>query len=199
MSDWKHASALDVYRKESRLACLESPELCIRELPPGGKLLIQARGDPEAIGQAVYPLLGLDLPHEPNTSVAGDFALLWMGPRKWLIILDAAQRRELQLQLEMALSGIPSLISDLSDARVGIEVCGKHARTVLARVCALDLDSCSFGPGQCAQSMLVRIPLLLHRPDGQPVFHLYVDRSLASYAWDWLTDAAHEFILPGVT
>lgn len=199
MSDWKQASALDAYSKGSQPACLESPQLCIRELPPGGKLMLQARGDLEAIGRAVHPVLELDLPREPNTAVAGEFALLWMGPRKWLIILDAAKVPELKPQLEMALSGIPSLVSDLSDARAGIEVSGTEARTVLGRVCALDLDSGSFQPGQCAQSLLVRIPLLLHRPEQQPGFHLYVDRSLASYAWDWLTDAAKEFIRPGLT
>jgi len=194
MSDWTQNSALDAHRQGAQKARLESSGLCIRELPPSAKLLLQARGNPEAIGRAVYPVLGFDLPARPNTSVTGNPAVLWMGPRKWLIILDSPNGRELQHQLETAMFGIPNLVSDLSDARVGIEASGAMARTVLARVCALDLDSCSFGPGQCAQSLLARVPLLLHQVDEAPTYHLYLDRSLATYAWEWLSDAAGEFI-----
>ncbi len=194
MSDWTQNSALDAHRQGAQKARLESSGLCIRELPPSAKLLLQTRSNPEAIGRAVYPVLGFDLPATPNTSVTGNPAVLWMGPRKWLIILDSPNGRELQHQLETAMFGIPNLVSDLSDARVGIEASGAMARTVLARVCALDLDSCSFGPGQCAQSLLARVPLLLHQVDEAPTYHLYVDRSLAAYAWEWLSDAAGEFI-----
>ena len=194
MSDWTQNSALDAYRQGAQMAYLESAGLCIRELPFSGKLLLQARSNPEAIGQAVYPVLGFDLPVRPNTSVTGNPAVLWMGPRKWLIILDSRNSREMKEQLETALSGMPCLVSDLSDARVGIEVSGAHARTVLGRVCALDLDSCSFRPGLCAQSLFARVPLLLHQVDEAPTYHLYLDRSLATYAWEWLSDAAGEFI-----
>ena len=194
MSDWKQYSALVAYRQGAQSACLESTSLCIRELPPSGKLLLQARGTPDAIGRAVYPVLGIDLPARPNTSVNGNPAVLWMGPRKWLIILDSAKSREMKKQLETALSEMPFLVSDLSDARTGIEVSGAQARAVLARVCALDLDARVFRPGQCAQSLLARVPLLLHQVDQAPTYHLYVDRSLATYAWEWLGDAADEFI-----
>jgi sarcosine oxidase subunit gamma len=193
MSDWTQNSALDAYRQEEQKACLERSGLCIRELPPSAKLLLQARSNHETIAQAVYPVFGFDLPATPNSSVTGNPAALWLGPRKWLIILDSPNGRELQQQLETALSGMPCLVSDLSDARTGIEVSGAQARTVLARVCALDLDSCSFGPGQCAQSLLARVPLLLHQLDQAPTYHLYVDRSLAAYAWEWLSDASDEF------
>jgi len=176
MSDWTQNSALDAYRQGEQKACLERSGLCI-----------------ETIAQAVYPVFGFDLPARPNSSVTGNPAALWLGPRKWLIILDSPNGRELQQQLETALSGMPCLVSDLSDARTGIEVSGAQARTVLARVCALDLDSCSFGPGQCAQSLLARVPLLLHQLDQAPTYHLYVDRSLAAYAWEWLSDASDEF------
>ena len=105
-----------------------------------------------------------------------------------------ANNRETRKQLQTALSGIPCLVSEVSDSRTGIEVSGAQARALLAKICALDLDVRSFRPGQCAQSLLVRVPLLLHQVDGQPAFHLYVDRSVARYAWDWLSDAATEFV-----
>ena len=178
---------------------MTGPGLCIHELPFSGKLLLQARGNIDLIRQAVSPVIGQDLPilpntSTPNTSTNSGNTVLWLGPRKWLIILEPGNTRETRKQLESALSGIPSLVSEVSDSRTGIEVSGVQTRSLLAKICALDLDSSSFGPGQCAQSLLVRVPVLLCQVDGRPTFHLYVDRSVACYAWDWLKDAAVEFV-----
>jgi sarcosine oxidase subunit gamma len=204
MNKWKQSSTLHAFRKGGQEAFVAGSGLCIRELPFSGKLLLQARGNIDAIRQAVSPVIGLDLPIAPNTSTRHSGLLansidsvntvLWLGPRKWLIILEPENTRETQKQLETVLSGIPCLVSDVSDSRTGIEVIGVKARALLAKICALNLDDPSFGPGQCAQSLLVRVPLLLCQVDEQPAFHLYVDRSVARYAWDWLSDAADEFI-----
>jgi len=197
MNNWIQNSALHACRTDAQNARLDGAGLCLRELPIDGKLLLQARGNIDAIRQAVSGVIGQDLPITPNTSTNSGNTVLWLGPRKWLIVLDPRHSREIRRQLESALSGIPCLVAEVSDARTGIEVSGAHARAVLARICALDLDAHSFGPGQCAQSLLVRVPLLLYQVDEQPVFHLYVDRSVARYAWDWLTDAAAEFASGG--
>jgi len=124
-------------------------------------------------------------------------ALLWLGPDKWLIISDPDKFAETQRKLRTELSNIPSLLSDVSDARTGFEISGAQATSLLAKVCALDLDSGSFGPGLCAQALLVRVPLLVHQLNNLPTFHLYVDRSVARYAWDWLSDAAREYTNKG--
>jgi len=172
--------------------------LCIRELPFSGKLLLQARGQIDHIRRAVSDIIGSELPIRPNTCSPVDdthpgATLLWLGPQKWLIISDPDRLGEIQRQLKTALSTIPNLLSDVSDARTGIEVSGSLARVLMAKLCALDLDSDSFGPGLCAQTVLVRVPLLIHQVDDLPTYHLYVDRSVARYAWDWLSDAANEF------
>jgi heterotetrameric sarcosine oxidase gamma subunit len=209
MNNWKQSSALHACRKGSQEAFVAGPGLCIRELPFSGKLLLQARGNFDAISQAVSPVIGRDLPISPNTSSPNILTansgstpsstnhgntVLWLGPRKCLIILESGNTRATHKQLETALSGIPSLVSEVSDSRTGIEISGVQARSLLAKICALDLDDRSFGPGQSAPSLLIRVPLLLYQADGQPTFHLYVDRSVARYAWDWLSDAAVEFV-----
>ena len=198
MTNWVRTSALHACHQGHQEACLEGTDLRIRELPFSGKIVIQARGHIDHVRQAVSDITGLELPVKPNTCSSGTdpnpcFALLWLSPEKWLLILEPDRTGEIQQQLKMALSGIPKLLSDVSDARTGIEVSGVQARALLAKVCALDLDSGSFGPGLNAQSLLVRVPLLLHQVDDLPTFHLYVDRSVARYAWDWLSDAASEF------
>jgi len=199
MTNWFRTSALHDRREARQEACLESTDLCIRELPFSGKLLLQARGHIDDIRQSVSDTTGQELPVRPNscspkTGTNSGITLLWLGPEKWLIILDPDKLCETRQQLQSELSAIPNLLSDVSDARTGFEVSGASARVLLAKVCALDLDAASFGAGHCAQSMLVRVPVLVHQVNDRPAFHIYVDRSMARYTWDWLSDAASEFI-----
>ena len=147
----------------------------------------------EKDGRAVQ-VIGQELPVKPNTSTLASHRVLWLGPRRWLISMDCDTLQDTRRRLQAALSPLPCLVSDVSDARFVMEVSGNRARSLLANVCALDLDEQSFGPGQCAQTLLVRVPLLLHQVDEKPCFHLSVDRSLAHYAWDWLRDAASDLI-----
>jgi sarcosine oxidase subunit gamma len=189
MSDWSRHSPL----QSCSGGPLDGPGLELRELPHSSKLLLQARGDIEAIQRAVSSVLGQDLPVTANSSSISTNTVLWLAPRKWLIIFEHGDITAVQRQLKEALAGMPCLVSEVSDARFGIQVSGANARRLLAKVCALDLDPKSFIPGDCAQSQLVRVPLLLHQVDEIPTYHLFVDRSLAKYAWDWLSDAAEEF------
>lgn len=193
MANRLQISVLEAYTKGSENAHVNGDGLCIRELPLRGKLLLQTRTDAQAACVRIAGEIGLDLPLEANTVTENGHSVLWLGPAKWLIVGNSRSVSQLAQRLQARLAGFTFHLADVSDARVGIEVSGQHALDLLARVCALDLDVSSFGPGCCAQSQLARIPLLLHQVDRQPAFHLYVDRSLAHYAWDWLTDAATGF------
>ena len=196
MNSWIQGSALDQFRTTSDLARVTGQGLNIREVPLGSMLLLQARGDPSGISKAFETVIGSPLPLRTNTLVNGNVTALWLGTRKWLLLTNAHRSRELMSQLEVAGTEFPCLISDVSDARCGIAVGGHEARNLLAKVCALDLHAETFKTGQCAQSQLARIPVLLYQKNALPTYHLFVDRSLASYAWDWLADAATEFCEP---
>jgi len=193
MSESQQGIGLSSYRQGLSGNPPESPDLCIAELPNHEKLILQTRYLNAPVLGALNPVLGLELPTTPNTSRSAHLTVLWLAATKWLIMGPSLGSGELKLQLAAALSGVPHLISDYSDARTGIEVSGRQARTVLSRVCPLDLHPRTFSAGQCAQSIIARAPLLLHQADELPAFHLYVDRSLFAYAWAWLVDAGSEF------
>ena len=214
MSTWVRTSALHACGEGHHEVSLEGPDLRICELPFSGKLLLQSRADIDLIQQRVSSIIGQNLPVRPNSCamelITGKLnpeefnpeelitgsgnSILWLSPNQWLIILDQDKLAETRRQLATALSATPHLLSEVSDARSGFEVSGKQARKLLAKICALDLDSHSFAAGRCAQSLLIRVPLLLQQVDETPTFHLYVDRSVSRYAWDWLSDAAVEFL-----
>jgi sarcosine oxidase subunit gamma len=113
-------------------------------------------------------------PVEPNTS-AGH--ALWLGPDEWLVI-DAS---------EDEFPGA-AVVVDVSANRVCLELVGDDVEDVLAQGCSLDLHPSVFAPGRCAQTLLAKAQVILHRRDDE-TFRILVRPSYAPYLRAWLEDA----------
>jgi sarcosine oxidase subunit gamma len=113
-------------------------------------------------------------PTEPNTS-AGD--VLWLGPDEWLVV----GAREADYPDAAA-------AVDVSANRVCFELAGGDVEDVLAQGCALDLHPSAFAPGRCAQTLLARAQVILHRTD-EETFRVLVRPSFAPYVRAWIEDA----------
>jgi sarcosine oxidase subunit gamma len=113
-------------------------------------------------------------PTEPNTS-AGD--VLWLGPDEWLVV----GAREADYPDAAA-------AVDVSANRVCFELAGDDVEDVLAQGCALDLHPSAFAPGRCAQTLLARAQVILHRTD-EETFRVLVRPSFAPYVRAWIEDA----------
>lgn len=161
---------------------------------PAPTLLI-LRGDPAAAGfaEAVEAALGLALPPQPNRTAATDGRkLLWLGPTEWLLVLtDGGTDAAAALRAAFA-DGSGALV-EVTAAREVLSVAGPQAREVLARGCGLDLHPRVFALGDCAQTLLGQLDVLLHLVDDTPTFELYVGRSFADHLWRWLEQAAQPY------
>jgi sarcosine oxidase subunit gamma len=113
-------------------------------------------------------------PVEPNTS-AGD--VLWLGPDEWLVV---GRREEDYPEAAAAV--------DVSAARVCFELTGKDVEDVLTQGCSLDLHPSVFAPGCCAQTLLAKAQVILHRTERE-AFRIFVRPSFAPYLRAWLEDA----------
>ena len=135
-------------------------------------------------------LAGVPLPLAPNrVATAVSLRTLWLGPDEWLIVAEG-EAPGLVPRLERALSGRRAAIHDLSSSRTIIDIRGGGARALLAAGCSLDLHPRAFGPGQCAQTLLARVPVILDQIDEAPHYRLLVRRSYARWLHAWLVDAA---------
>ena len=47
--------------------------------------------------------------------------------------------------------------------------------------------------GDCAMTQLARVRAGIRQIDERPAYRILVERSVATYLWDWLTDAMREF------
>jgi sarcosine oxidase, subunit gamma len=187
-------SPLAEYR--ARFAALSAAtrgDLLIRELPFLSQ--INFRADPTDTGtmQRLASSLGFALPFVPNTVTSGvGRRALWLGPNEWLIVGAVDQERALAQALRDGLEGAFGSIVDVSANRTVLEIGGPNARNLLAHGVTVDLDSHSFGPGRCAQTLLAKAPVIIERASDDPTFHIYARSSYASYVGDWLLDAATE-------
>ena len=103
----------------------------------------------------------------PNAVTRGNgAAILWLGPRSWLVIADAVD----------ATGGV---VFDVSASRVGWTLRGADARLVINKHCPLDLRPSAFAPGTCAQSVFGQVNVLCYRHLAGDAFTLMVARSFA--------------------
>jgi sarcosine oxidase, subunit gamma len=137
---------------------------------------------------------GVPLALQPN-SVAHMRAMrtLWLGPDEWLITAPVGAVPDIAGRLRRALAGRHAAVSNLSASRAVIEIAGPQARALLEKGCGLDLHPRAFAPGNCARTLLARLPVIIDQVNAAPLYRLFVDRSSAGWLCDWLIDAAAEF------
>lgn len=158
-----------------------------------GQLCLRGTGD-AAFVASVEAVVKLAPPLEPNrVALKGGTRILWLGPDEWLIALPEEKVSAVWKKLMEVLHGQHASVTDVSEARTVIGLSGPRARDTLAHGCSLDLHPRVFQPGFCAQTLLARMPVILHQKDVAPSYDIYIQRSLAEYLWGWLEDAARDY------
>ena len=192
------------YQWQSALATLgiearaRAPEagagVVLSERQAGTQLAIRGDASDAEFSSAVAQTLGLELPITPKTAHRRrGGTLLWLGPDEGLAVMAAENDGKLSAGLAATLADVHHAIVDVSHSRAVIGLQGKNARDVLMKGTSIDLHPREFGPDNCIQAHLGRCHMLLHQLDDAPRYTIYVHRSFAVYAWNWLSDAAREY------
>lgn len=179
--------------RRDELAALAArvPGATLHEEPFLTQLNLRVQPGSPAIAR-IERLLELRLPARPNTvaeSADGTRAAVWLGPDEWLIVAPDGAAGELTDLLSVALEYDLGSAVDVSANRTTLRLSGPRAREVLETGCAPDLHPRSFGPGDCAQTMLARAQVVLWQLDERPAYRVLVRSSFAEYLTDWLCAA----------
>jgi sarcosine oxidase subunit gamma len=152
--------------------------------------MIDLRGDlnDSRFTAAVKKVLSQSLPGTPRSSAAkDDISVLWLSVDQWLITCPRARTAALLTALNKALTGIHSLVVDVSDARSIIRLEGQGAREVLMKGAPVDLTTQEYERGYVRRLRFAELAALVHIVSDQPdILDLYVFRSYADYVWNWL-------------
>ncbi len=159
----------------------------VRELLFVAKLRLQAmRGAGAPLPASALALL----PERPNSGSGDDPCVLWRAPGDWLALSPTLSAEALERLLGERLAGAAVLLADVSSTSAVFELSGERALEVLARDCTLDLEGGAVSPGDCAQTVIAQLSVLVHRSAAGDSWRLFVDRTAARHLRDWLVDSA---------
>ncbi len=152
--------------------------------------LLACKNQIVALSEKVEATYGVALPGPGKTCMSAGVEFLWNGPEQWLVM--AAERSSLYAELQQALVGL-GVVAEQSHGRVVIRLAGARIRSLLEKLCAIDLHERVFQPGDCALTAMAHINIHLRQLDEQPRYEVQVFRSLARSLWEHLIEAAAEF------
>ena len=141
-------------------------------------------------------LFGHPAPADRQSLSLDTVEVSWLAPDEWL--LTGGEAEVLAMIGRAAMFGDSCLATNLSHARKAFRLSGVSARDRLAAVTPLDVTDAAMTVGDVARAPLSDTGMFIARlPDseGQPVFRIVVDQTMATYAVRMLRGPA---LSPGV-
>lgn len=140
--------------------------------------VVEIRGAVDA-AQRVMAAAGLAAPSKPNAARAcGDAAVLWLGPKRWLVLGPRAREDDLHGALESAVAREPlAAAANVSDMFVGVALRGPGAGEILAQGTPLDLGA--LASDAATMTDLFMCPAVIRSM--QDGYDIWIDRSLGEY------------------
>tara|TARA_B100000965_G_scaffold59179_1_gene45251 strand:+ start:61 stop:642 length:582 start_codon:yes stop_codon:yes gene_type:complete len=135
-------------------------------------------------------ILNTILPIKPNTYNKSDSVnIIWLGPNEWLITND--KETDVFIQLRSELDDLEASVTDISENRTIIRISGNKIFKLLSKFLVLDLDKNLSDESSCAQTLFVKVPILLVRnfkENETPKIDIYTNRSHANYIYNLIVD-----------
>lgn len=170
-------------------------DIAIQELQHTTKINLRGSLNDLNFTSKVSKIFNAALPNKANTFVQfNSIYLIWLGPNEWLITeKNKENKKEFLEKLEKAVGSSEGSVTEISENRTVIQISGKKIFTLLAKFLTLDLNKSFAKPASVAQTLFVKVPVLLVRSfdDMQvPTIDIYVNRSQSDYVYKLLVDGA---------
>ena len=165
-------------------------EIKFQELPYVNKINLRIDPKNNNYMSSCRKILGVELPIKPNSYVKNEkLKIIWLGPDEWMIISN--QENELFIKLKNELGDLETSVTDVSENRTIIRLSGEKIFTLLSKFLFLDLEKNLKTQLSCAQTLFVKVPILLIRNEDInqiPVVDIFINRSHANYIYNLLED-----------
>ncbi|MBI3371363.1 MAG: sarcosine oxidase subunit gamma [Betaproteobacteria bacterium] len=149
---------------------------------------------PEAAAERLQRVAGFRIAMEINRSTCeNDKLATRLGPDEWLLCAPQNAAAELERLLTAALNGAPHALVDVGHRYAALAIEGRHAPTLLAAGCPLDLHPGTFGAGAATRTLLGKAEIILWRLHDAPAYRVECGHSFAPYVYAFLREAAREF------
>ena len=178
---------------------IEKNGVLIEELPFVGKINLRGDVKDRDFLSNVGSILNILIPTEPNTKIQNkEFQVFWLSPNEWLLnFLSNDNFTKIFEELSNKLNPEKTSITDTSENKTIIRVKGKNTTELLRKFMILDIDNILKDHSRIAQTIFVKIPILIirnHLNVDEQSFDIHVNRSHTTYLRDLLLDGCNQFI-----
>ena len=178
---------------------IEKNGILIEEIPFVGKLNLRGSAKDKNFLTDVGSILATLLPIDPNTKIENsDFQVIWLSPNEWLINFLKNDKFSITYnQFINQLNPEKTSITDVSENKTIIRLAGDKSIELLRKFMILDIDKILRDNSKVAQTIFVKIPILIirnHSKDQKQSFDLHINRSHANYLKELLLDGCNQFI-----
>ncbi len=164
------------------------PSVLIREIDVG--LLFQVQGLTEKSCGKQLMEFGIQKLPAYGKSIAGeDFDLLSNGPGMYLVQSQQRDNETTFLRLRELLSDTDATVTELSSARLIVQISGTSGRSFLKKGCPIDVDSLQ--ADDVVTTIISHLGVTIHCLGDE--FVLYVLQSFGTDFWEWCRQSAREF------
>ena len=178
---------------------IEKNGISIEELPFVNKINLRGNTTDRVFMSNTGSVLDILIPTEPNTKIENkNLQVIWLSPNEWLLnfIYNENFTRIFE-NLSNKLNPENTSITDISESKTIIRVEGIHTTELLRKFLILDIDSALNSNLKVAQTIFVKIPILIvrnHKDQETQSFDIHLNRSHTNYLKDLLLDGCNQFI-----
>tara|TARA_Y100001970_G_C13921538_1_gene693680 strand:+ start:89 stop:664 length:576 start_codon:yes stop_codon:yes gene_type:complete len=166
--------------------------ISINERDPVGKINLRGKSSDKEFMKNVGSVLDLVLPIEPNVKVSNNnISIIWLSPNEWLIELPKAETPKMLSLLRSTLNSQKSAITDVSFNKTVLRLEGEDVFILLSKYVVINLEEVLKTNYSVAQTIFVKIPILLIRNDSEKntkSIDIHLNRSHAKYVYELLLD-----------
>ena len=166
--------------------------ISINERDPVGKINLRGKSSDKEFMKNVGSVLDLVLPIEPNVRVSNNnISIIWLSPNEWLIEIPKAETPKMLSLLRSTLNSQKSAITDVSFNKTVLRLEGEDVFILLSKYVVINLEEVLKTNYSVAQTIFVKIPILLIRNDSEKntkSIDIHLNRSHAKYVYELLLD-----------
>jgi len=158
----------------------------IQELPFVKKINLRLDPNDKICVSSCSKILDTVLPTKANTYSKNTIneKIIWLGPDEWLIVSDDDNAF---LKLLNKIKNLEENVTDVSENRTIIRIRGRYVYVLLSKFLVLDLEKNLSTDSSCAQTLFVKVPVLLVR-NRYGAIDIFTNRSHTNYIYNLIVD-----------
>jgi len=178
---------------------IEKNGISIEEIPFINKLNLRGNSKDKDFLSKTGTILETLIPLDPNTKVSNTkFQVIWLSPNEWIInFFNNDIFIKIHNQLNDQLNPEKTSVTDISENKTMIRVVGNKSVELFRKFMILDIDKALNDNSRVAQTIFVKIPVLIirnHLNEEKQSFDIHVNRSHTNYLRALLLDGCNQFI-----